>query len=173
MVPRQPGVNGTAREAAGVAGRVAPVFGVSRQDGAYLSRFLVSKRYPVHGTTRQPTGARLANVDSLGIGNWVAIHAMNPRDADTVNALVCAVRPHEVFNLTGPSSVSYSFAMTEEVQACITACTTNIVDTRTAVCGEAPPVVRRRAPTAGRLHWSASAAHVSASRAKVSGSSAS
>ena len=73
----------------------------------------MSKGYPVHGTTRQPTGARLANVDSLGIGNRVAIYAMNPRDADTVNALVRAVRPHEVFNLTGPSSVGYSFAITE------------------------------------------------------------
>lgn len=125
------------RETAGVAGRVALVFGVSGQDGAYLSRFLLSKGYSVHGTTRQPSGARLANLESLGVGNRVAIHAVNPRDADAVKALVRAVQPHEIFDLTGPSSVGYSFTHPDEVRACITACTTNILDALAAVCGEA------------------------------------
>jgi GDPmannose 4,6-dehydratase len=130
-------VNDRPRETAGVADRVALVFGVSGQDGAYLSRFLVTKGYRVHGTTRQPSGARLANLESLGIGNRIAIHAVNPRDADAVMALVRAVQPHEVFDLTGPSSVGYSFAHPDEVRACITACTTNILDALAAVCGEA------------------------------------
>ena len=130
-------MNDKARGTAGVAGRVALVFGVSGQDGAYLSRFLLSKGYRVHGTTRQPSGARLANLASLGIGNRVAIHTVNPRDADAVKALMGAVRPHEVFDLSGPSSVGYSFANPEEVRSCITACTTNILDALAAVRGEA------------------------------------
>ncbi|MDP7668648.1 MAG: GDP-mannose 4,6-dehydratase, partial [Rhodospirillales bacterium] len=48
--------------------KVALITGITGQDGAYLSRFLVSKGYRVHGTTRQPAGARLANLESLGIG---------------------------------------------------------------------------------------------------------
>ncbi len=130
-------MNEKPRETAGFAGRVALVFGVSGQDGAYLSRFLVSKGYRVHGTTRQPAGARLANLESLGIGNRVTIHFVNPRDADAVKALARAVGPHEVYDLTGPSSVGYSFAHPDEVRECITACTTNILDALATVCGEA------------------------------------
>ena len=32
--------------------KVALIFGVSGQDGAYLSEFLIKKGYEVHGTSR-------------------------------------------------------------------------------------------------------------------------
>ena len=42
--------------------KVALIFGISGQDGAFLSKFLISKGYIVHGTSRD---AEMNNFSSL------------------------------------------------------------------------------------------------------------
>jgi GDPmannose 4,6-dehydratase len=72
----------------------ALIFGVSGQDGAYLSRFLVAKGYIVHGTSRDPRKAP---------------YALSTTDAEAVGALVARLQPDEIYNFAGLSSVAHSF----------------------------------------------------------------
>ena len=55
----------------------ALIFGVSGQDGSYLSRFLVSKKNQVYGTTRNNNKRNLKNLISLEIANKVKIFKCN------------------------------------------------------------------------------------------------
>ena len=82
--------------------KTALIFGVSGQDGAYLSRFLLDNNYTVHGTSRDAARAR-------GIHDRVIMHTLSTTDADAMRRLVAHVRPDEIYNLCGLSSVALSF----------------------------------------------------------------
>ena len=78
--------------------KTALIFGASGQDGAYLSRFLLAKNYSVHGTSRTPrTDAR------------VTMHTVATTDSKAIKSLLAVVRPDEIYNLSGLSSVAHSF----------------------------------------------------------------
>jgi GDPmannose 4,6-dehydratase len=75
--------------------KTALIFGISGQDGTYLSRLLVEKGYVVHGVSRSARGG--------------ATHSLSMTDAESVRALVARLQPDEVYNLAGLSSVARSF----------------------------------------------------------------
>lgn len=87
----------------------ALILGVSGQDGAYLAQFLIGKGYEVHGTTRQGGGAALSRMERLGISSQVQVHSLSPTDALFLTALLEDIRPAEVYNLAGQTSVAASF----------------------------------------------------------------
>jgi len=87
----------------------ALILGVSGQDGAYLSRFLLSKGYQVHGASRNAQENEFSNLGLLGVKDRVALHTLDPGSADAVSELIETVRPSEVYYLTGQSSVGDSF----------------------------------------------------------------
>jgi GDPmannose 4,6-dehydratase len=89
--------------------RTALVFGVSGQDGSYLARFLLDKGYTVHGTSRDATRP-FARHEILGIRGRVILHSVSMLDFDELRRLILAVRPDEIYNLSGLSSVARSFA---------------------------------------------------------------
>jgi GDPmannose 4,6-dehydratase len=84
----------------------ALVIGVSGQDGAYLAELLLAKGYAVHGSGR---AGRADSLAVLGIADRVRLHALDPADARAVAALVDALDPDEVYNLSRQSSVGASF----------------------------------------------------------------
>ena len=49
------------------------IFGISGQDGSYLSRLLLSKKNEVYGTTRNNNKKNLKNLVRLGVLNKVKI----------------------------------------------------------------------------------------------------
>ena len=49
------------------------IFGISGQDGSYLSHFLINKGYDVCGTTRNSSKNNLKNLVRLGVLNKVKI----------------------------------------------------------------------------------------------------
>ena len=51
--------------------KVALIFGISGQDGAYLANLLISKGYEVHGTSRDAEIAKFNSLLELGIKNNV------------------------------------------------------------------------------------------------------
>ena len=51
---------------------VALIFGISGQDGAYLSRFLLERGYAVHGTSRDKEMSSFANLHRLNIHSRVS-----------------------------------------------------------------------------------------------------
>ena len=55
------------------------IFGISGQDGSYLSRLLIDKKNKVYGTTRNDSQKNLKNLAKLGVLNKVKIiNKLNP-----------------------------------------------------------------------------------------------
>ena len=60
------------------------ILGISGQDGSYIARFLLRKGYEVHGTSRHPGPEAKANLEQLGIGDSVHIHALDLADPKAI-----------------------------------------------------------------------------------------
>ena len=56
----------------------ALIFGISGQDGAYLSRLLINKGYCVHGTSRDAEINNFSSLSKLGIkhSNYTPFHQL-------------------------------------------------------------------------------------------------
>lgn len=90
--------------------KTALIFGISGQDGAYLSRFLLEKGYSVHGTSRDAEATSFKNLEYLGIKNRVRLCSSVPTDLRSVIQTISLVQPNEIYNLSGQSSVGLSFS---------------------------------------------------------------
>jgi GDP-D-mannose dehydratase len=109
--------------------RVALITGITGQDGAYLARFLLTKGYAVHGTSRDAALARLDGLIALGIREKVRIYSMFPSDFRSVAELIERVAPDEIYNLSGQSSVALSFTQPAETLESIVFGTLNVLET--------------------------------------------
>jgi GDPmannose 4,6-dehydratase len=90
----------------GVEPRTAIVTGATGQDGYYLVRRLLGDGWTVHAAVRDLDAAEAT------FGPHERLHAVRRdiRDPGPLVALVGDVRPEELYNLAGASSVSESFA---------------------------------------------------------------
>jgi GDPmannose 4,6-dehydratase len=87
----------------------AVICGVTGQDGAYLSQFLLAKGYHVVGTSRDAEAARSSNLKRLGIADQVPIVSTTLTDFRSVMQLLTRHKPDELYNLAGQSSPMLSF----------------------------------------------------------------
>jgi len=85
------------------------IFGISGQDGSYLSHFLINKGYDVCGTTRNSSKNNLKNLVRLRILKKVKIIKCNITDFLGVKKLIKINKPDEIYYLCGKSSVTQSF----------------------------------------------------------------
>jgi GDPmannose 4,6-dehydratase len=97
----------------------ALIFGISGQDGAYLAQLLLSKGYDVHGTSRDADLQSFARLDALGVRDRVTAHSVSLRDFRELLQIVTALRPDEIYNLAGQSSVGLSFSQPIETMESI------------------------------------------------------
>ena len=92
----------------------ALIFGVTGQDGAYLSKFLLQKRYVVHGVKRRSSTINTYRIDdiyndSLVKKNDFFLHYGDVTDSMSVFNIINKVKPNEVYNLAAQSNVAASF----------------------------------------------------------------
>jgi GDPmannose 4,6-dehydratase len=87
----------------------ALICGISGQDGAYLARLLLDKGYTVIGTSRDAEANEFRNLRALGLRERVQLVSMTLNDFRSVTEVLQRVRPDEIYNLAGQSSVSLSF----------------------------------------------------------------
>lgn len=106
----------------------ALICGVSGQDGAYLAKLLLDKGYDVYGTSRDAQISGLANLKQLGIRQSVNMLSMAPSDFRSVLHVLSKIDPHEVYNLSGQSSVGLSFEQPVETMESITIGTLNLLE---------------------------------------------
>jgi GDPmannose 4,6-dehydratase len=97
----------------------ALIFGISGQDGAYLAQLLLSKGYDVHGTSRDADLQSFTRLDALGVRERVTAHSVSLRDFRELLQIVTALRPDEIYNLAGQSSVGLSFSQPMETMESI------------------------------------------------------
>lgn len=108
--------------------RRAFVCGISGQDGAYLAAFLLDKGYNVVGTSRTGGEEALGSLRTLGAANRVTLLRMSPQDRSAVQAALQEVRPHEIYQLAGQSSVGASFDRPRETVEGIVVGTLNLLE---------------------------------------------
>jgi GDPmannose 4,6-dehydratase len=89
----------------------ALITGVTGQDGAYLSKFLLDKGYEVHGLLRRSASADVvgSRLKWLGIAGRVLLHDGNLTDLSGLIRLFEQVQPSEVYNLAAQSFVKSSW----------------------------------------------------------------
>lgn len=92
------------------AGQVAVVTGAAGQDGFFLTRHLLAEGWRVCAVVRTGPGgpgrhATLAELEH----DHLDVRALDITDADSIRSLFREVRPQEIYNLAGQSSVSASF----------------------------------------------------------------
>jgi GDPmannose 4,6-dehydratase len=106
----------------------ALICGISGQDGAYLADFLLKKGYDVYGTSRDAQISSFYGLTSLGIRDRVKVESMAVNDFRSVLQVLAKVRPDEIYNLAGQSSVSLSFHQPVETLESITVGTLNLLE---------------------------------------------
>ncbi|HEY2469496.1 MAG TPA: GDP-mannose 4,6-dehydratase [Terracidiphilus sp.] len=87
----------------------ALIYGISGQDGAYLSQYLVQLGYEVWGASRDAATAQFSRLKRVGVFDRVRLLSASLGDFRSVLTSLAAVKPDEVYNLAGQTSVSLSF----------------------------------------------------------------
>ena len=106
----------------------ALIFGISGQDGVYLSQFLLKKGYKVFGTSRDTKSNNLNNLKKINKENQIEITSLNLKDFKSVLKHIDILRPNEIYKLSGLTSVSLSFEKPIEALESITNVTLNILE---------------------------------------------
>ena len=106
----------------------ALICGISGQDGAYLARLLLEKGYDVFGTSRDAQMSAFANLSKLGIKDSITLYSMAVNDFRSVIQTLAKVKPDEIYNLAGQSSVGLSFEQPVETLESICVSTLNLLE---------------------------------------------
>jgi GDPmannose 4,6-dehydratase len=94
------------------------ITGVTGQDGAYLSEFLLQKGYEVHGIKRRASSFNTSRIDHLyqdphDPNIRFRLHYGDMSDANSLIRVIQAVQPQEIYNLAAQSHVAVSFESPE------------------------------------------------------------
>ncbi|MBO5353621.1 MAG: GDP-mannose 4,6-dehydratase [Lachnospiraceae bacterium] len=96
---------------------IALLTGITGQDGAYLTEFLLEKGYEVHGIIRRHSTPCTSRIDHLlndkQLKNTLFIHYGDLTDSSCMARIVNEVKPTEVYNLAAQSHVGISFEVPE------------------------------------------------------------
>jgi GDPmannose 4,6-dehydratase len=108
--------------------KTALILGVSGQDGSYLARLLLKMGYRVVGSSRDAQMSQFSNLVRLNIRDQVEVESVSLNDFRSVLQVLKKVRPDEVYNLAGQSSVGLSFNQPVESFESISIGTLNLLE---------------------------------------------
>ena len=95
----------------------ALIFGVTGQDGAYLSKYLLNKKYIVHGVKRRSSSLNTDRINDIyqdphNKSNFY-LHYGDLSDSLSVLKIIQKIQPNEIYNLGAQSHVGVSFEVPE------------------------------------------------------------
>ena len=98
--------------------KIALITGVTGQDGAYLSEFLLKKGYIVHGLKRRSSLFNTDRIDHLYQDPHIEnknfiLHYGDMTDSTNLIRLIQEIQPDEIYNLAAMSHVAVSFETPE------------------------------------------------------------
>ena len=98
--------------------KIALIFGVTGQDGSYLSELLIKKGYEVHGVKRRSSSFNTSRIDHLYQDPFIKkknfiLHYGDVTDSISVSKLIKDIKPNEIYNLAAQSHVAVSFEVPE------------------------------------------------------------
>jgi len=97
--------------------KIALIYGITGQDGAYLAKFLLKKNYIVHGVKRRSSSLNTSRIDDIykdphEIGNFF-LHYGDLTDSLSILKNIQNIKPNEIYNLGAQSHVGVSFEVPE------------------------------------------------------------
>ncbi len=98
--------------------KTALITGITGQDGAYLTKFLLNKGYMVHGIKRRSSSFNTARVDSIYQDPHESdvkflMHYGDLTDSTNLIRIIQDIQPEEIYNLGAQSHVKVSFETPE------------------------------------------------------------
>lgn len=93
--------------------KTALITGVTGQDGSYLSEFLISRGYDVHGIIRRNSVDYRERIAHLEGSENFHLHYGDLGDMASLVKITGTVRPNEIYNLAAQSHVQVSFDVPE------------------------------------------------------------
>ncbi|MEK7536908.1 MAG: GDP-mannose 4,6-dehydratase [Patescibacteria group bacterium] len=98
--------------------KTALIFGVTGQDGSYLTELLLKKGYQVHGIIRRASTFNTGRIDHIFQDPHeknlkLVLHYGDLADGNTIRKLIYKVQPDEIYNLGAQSHVRVSFDIPE------------------------------------------------------------
>jgi len=98
--------------------KIALIFGITGQDGAYLASFLLKKKYIVHGVKRRSSSINTHRIDHIyqdphTKNRKFILHYGDVTDTLSVSSIIKKVQPTEIYNLAAQSHVAVSFDVPE------------------------------------------------------------
>lgn len=108
--------------------KTALIAGITGQDGAYLARHLLETGYRVTGSSRDSQCSDTSRLKKLGIAQDVELISLAPNDFRSVLKALSSIKPTEVYNLAGQTSVGLSFEQPVECMESIAGGTLNFLE---------------------------------------------
>ena len=101
--------------------KIALITGITGQDGAYLSEFLLKKGYQVHGIKRRSSSFNTERIDHLYTDQHdivvstphLTLHYGDLSDSMSLVRIIQHIQPDEIYNLGAQSHVAVSFESPE------------------------------------------------------------
>ena len=98
--------------------KIALIYGVTGQDGSYLSKLLLKKNYIVHGVKRRSSSINTGRINHIYQDPHIKkrtfiLHYGDITDSLSVTRLINQIKPNEIYNLAAQSHVQVSFESPE------------------------------------------------------------
>ncbi len=106
--------------------KIALIMGITGQDGAYLAEHLIKRKYKVYGIVRRKKNT-YSNLNRLNIRKNIILKKINTLNYSNTNKFLKLINPSEIYNLSGVSSVGYSFKNPKETYESIIVPTFNVL----------------------------------------------
>jgi GDPmannose 4,6-dehydratase len=111
----------------------ALITGVSGQDGSYLSEFLLSKGYEVHGLIRRSSSFNTKRIDHIILDHHdpntrFFFHYGDLSDSEQISNILSNIKPDEIYHLGAQSHVRVSFDMPEYTSNVTALSTTRLLE---------------------------------------------
>ena len=118
--------------------KVALITGISGQDGSYLSEYLLSMDYEVHGMVRRQSTAenQSARIQHL-FTNDLKTHYGDMLDQTSIEKLLTQINPDEIYNLAAQSHVRVSFDIPQFTVQTNSIGVVNILEAYKRICPKA------------------------------------
>ena len=114
--------------------KIALIFGVTGQEGSYLAKLLLKKKYIVHGVRRRSSSFNTKRIDDIFVdplnknANFF-LHYGDLADSLSIFKLIEKILPDEIYNLAAQSHVHVSFEVPEYTSDVTALGTLRILDT--------------------------------------------
>jgi GDPmannose 4,6-dehydratase len=92
-----------------MADKTALITGVTGQDGAYLTKFLLEKKYKVFGTYRRVSTPNFWRLQALGVFDNIQLIPADLIDASSLVEAMKIAQPDEIYHLAAQSFVGAAF----------------------------------------------------------------